>query len=215
MTLLDRVVRWLLPREDHFYELLAVGARCCVAAGEAMGALCAADTAARDAALQRIVDVEHEADSAVRAVYDALSRTFVTPIDRSDIYDLASRLEEVVDLLHATAMHVRVHAMSDMPDGALALCEKLTASCREIAAGVEGLRHTRQLDAVHARARAASRLEHEADEIFRSHVARLFREERDAIRLIQHREFLEGLERAIDACDHVGGVLTAIVIKNG
>ncbi len=215
MTLLDRVVRWLLPREEHFFDLLSVGAKCTIAAAEAMELLCAAEIGDRKAAIQRLIDVEHEADGAVRAVYDALGRTFVTPIDREDIYVLASRLEEVVDIIHATALQVQVHAMDDMPDGASALAGKLTSSCREITAAVLKLRGLRDLDQVAAHSRAASQLEHEADEIFRAQVARLFREESNAIRLIQHREFLEGLEKAMDACDHVGGSLTSIVVKNG
>ncbi len=58
------------------------------------------------------------------------------------------------------------------------------------------------------------RLESEGDRIYRTQLAAMFRTETDAIRLIKHKEFLEGLERALDACEDVGGALRTIVIKN-
>jgi uncharacterized protein len=214
MTLVDRIVRTFLPREVHFFDMLEQSAGHAVAATDLLAALVRADGAARAELMQRIRDVEHAADASVHAVYDALNRTFVTPLDRSDIYDLATKLEDVVDLVHATGMQIHVHAITDMPEGSVALADLVQAAAKEAQAAVALLRHASRLGEIRKHCQALSKYEHDGDEVYRKQVGLLFRNEANAVRLIQHKEFLEGLERTLDACDHTGGALTAIVIKH-
>src|SRR5690606_9240722 len=177
--------------------------------------LCEADAASRDALVLEMRDVEHAADAVIHEVYNALNRTFVTPIDRSDIYQVATHLEDIVDLNHATAMQLEVHAMDVLPLGSVDLARLVVAASEEALLAVTKLRGLKALDEIGAHCKQMSRLEHDGDEIYRQQMARLFREEKDAIRLIQHKEFLEGLERILDAVDHTGSALLAVVIKNG
>ncbi len=215
MTFLDRAVKLLLPREVQFFDLLERGAACARDSGAAMLALCEAKSGPeREGRLKVLRDVEHAADAVIHETYDALNRTFVTPLDRSDIYALATELEEIVDLNHATAMQLIVHAMEDVPEGAVPLARLIAESTGEVAKAVVLLRTLKRLDEVQQHTRELSRLEHEGDEIFRNRVGALFRTEKNAVLLIQHKEFLEGLERTLDACDHVGTALKTIVIKN-
>lgn len=215
MTALDRLVKVILPREEVFFDLLERGAACARDSGVVLRELCeAASTDERQHRLARLREVEHAADAVIRETYDQLDRTFITPIDRSDIYTLATELEEVVDLNHATAMQLVVHAMEDVPLGSAELAALIEKATDVVAQAVRRLRNLRELAHVQAHCRQLSALEHEGDEIFRARVGALFREEKNAVRLIQHKEFLEGLERALDACDHVGTALTTIVIKN-
>lgn len=213
--LIDRLVKMLLPREDHFFDLLEKGAAVTVKAGKLLSELCAAEDAGNRAAMvKKISDVEHESDEIIHEVYDALNRTFVTPIDRSDIYSLATHLEDVVDLVHATAMQLRVHAMEDLPEGASELAQLIAAATHEAQSAVVLLRNLKNLQEIRSHCTQLSKLEHDGDEIYRSRVGELFRSEKNAVRLIQHKEFLEGLERTLDACDHAGHALSGIVIKN-
>src|SRR3990170_2472028 len=215
MTMLDRAVKFLLPREAGFFDLLERGASCARDSGAAMLALCEAKAGTdREQKLKVLRDIEHAADAVIHETYDALNRTFVTPLDRSDIYALATQLEEIVDLNHATAMQLIVHAMEDVPEGSIPLARLIAESTREVADAVVLLRTLRRLDEVQQHTRQMSKLEHDGDEIFRNRVGELFRTEKNAVALIQHKEFLEGLERTLDACDHVGTALKTIVIKN-
>jgi hypothetical protein len=215
MPFIDRLVKTLLPKEEHFFDLLEKGADVAVRAGAVMKSVCSADAAVRKEAIEQIRDIEHEADGVIHEVYDALNRTFVTPIDRSDIYALATQLEDVVDLCHATAMQIVTHAMEDIPEGALELADLIAAAATEARAAVGELRTLKNLEEVRRRCTQMSKFEHEGDEIFRKRIGALFKNEKNAVHLIQHKEFLEGLEAALDACDHTGKALTAIVIKNG
>jgi uncharacterized protein len=214
MTLVDRMVRFLLPKEIHFFEMLERSAQLAVEATTLLEEIVTAPPDGRSAVMQRIRDVEHASDANVHAVYDALNRTFVTPIDRSDIYALASKLEDVVDRVHATALQLSVHAMTDTPAGSIELATLSKQAATEAHTAVSLLRNASKLEGIRGHCQQMSKLEHDGDEVFRKQVGLLFANESNAVRLIQHKEFLEGLERTLDACDHTGGTLTAIVIKH-
>lgn len=213
---IDRAVKWLLPREEHFFDLLERGAECSLRSSTLLMECCEARTAAeRIGFVDRMTDVEHDADRVIHDVYDALNKTFVTPLDRSDIYALATDLENITDRVHSTVMQIAVHAMEEVPPSSTEIASKIKLACDEIQAGVKLLRGMKQLDQIRVRCKAVNQLEHDGDQIFRAAVGEMFKNEKDAIRLLKHKEFLEGLENALDACDDVANALEALVIKNG
>ena len=211
----DRVVKWLLPREDHFYDLLERGANCVKDCADLLVSCCTtADYDARLKVVEQMRDVEHVADRVIFEVYEALNKTFVTPIDRSDIYELATDLEDIVDDIYAIALQIVLHSLDDLPEGSADLSRIIQEACNEIQFGVQELRNMKQLVRVRERCKNINRLEHDGDQIYRLRTAELFRSEKDAIRLLKHKEFLEGLERTLDACDDMANALETIVIKN-
>jgi uncharacterized protein len=212
---IDRAVRWLLPREEHFFDLLEHGAVRALEISALLVDCCAArNQTDREAIVERIHQVEHEADRVIADVYEALNRTFVTPLDRSDIYALAVSLEEVADAVFATALQFVVHAMEDFPEGSHELAALILQSCEAIQGAVSDLRNMKNAADIQQRCEMLDRLESEGDRLYRAQLAAMFRTETDAIRLIKHKEFLEGLERTLDACEDVGGALRTVVIKN-
>lgn len=212
---LDRAVKWLLPREDHFFDLLERGAACAKKSSELLVECCSAeDETARAEIVERASDEEHVADRVIAEVYEALNKTFVTPLDRSDIYKLATDLENITDAVTATMMQLRVHAMDEIPKGSVDLAEKVNQACVEIQAAVKLLRKMRELDEVRAHCRKVTQLEHDGDQVFRQHIGDMFKHEKDAVKLLKNKEFLEGLERTLDACDDVANALETLVIKH-
>jgi len=198
---LDRVIKSLLPREEHFFDLLERGADCALQSANVLSECCSARSASERQAL-------------IRDVYDALNKTFVTPLDRSDIYALATDLENVSDRVHSTMMRVVVHAMEDLPPASQELAAKILEGCSEIHSAVKLLRGMKRVADINRHCKAIAKLEHDGDQIFRSAIVDLFNTEKDAIHLIKHKEFLEGLENTLDACDDVANALEALVIKN-
>jgi len=212
---LDRAVKWLLPREEHFFDLLEKGAHCAAEAGKLLEQCCSAhSTEARQEFVVKLRDVEHQADKVIMEVYEALNKTFVTPLDRSDIYALATELENVVDRINATASQSYVHAMEDLPGGAEELAKCIRQATEEMHGAVALLRHLRELHEITKRCEGIHKLEHDGDMVFRGRIADMFKNEKDAIRLIKHKEFLEGMEYTLDVCDDVANALENVVIKN-
>ncbi|MBI5496764.1 MAG: DUF47 family protein [Deltaproteobacteria bacterium] len=212
---LDRAIKWLLPREDHFYDLLEKGVACTVGAGEILIDCCRASTEPERAALiQKLRDAEHAADRVILEVYEALNRTFVTPLDRSDIYALATELENVVDRMNSTGSQFNVHALAELPEGAMELATFIQRATGHMEGAVKELRQLRNLKSITDQCNAIHKLESDGDRVFRERMQALYRNEKDAIRLIKHKEFLEELEYTLDVCADVANALENVVIKN-
>jgi uncharacterized protein len=211
----DRVVKWLLPREEHFFDLLERGANCAHECASLLVVCCEQETYAdRKTTVEKMRDVEHEADRIIAEVNEALNKTFVTPLDRSDIYALATELEGICDDIFATVLQIVVHAMEDLPAGSRELSALVKDACESIQTAVGNLRGMKNPDEIRSRCRRINRLESEGDQIFRARLGEMFKTETNAITLLKHKEFLEGLEQALDVCDDVGNALETIVIKN-
>lgn len=216
MNALQSMIRWFLPEEDKFYDYLDEATQASLLCAELFVQLTRAN--GRDAQLvlvERIREGEHEGDRAMKRMADALDATFVTPIDREDLYNLTRTIENVSDFIAATANHLTVHQMDVLPEGSKELADILLKAATQVKAAVADLRDRRNVDRIRAACQSIHYLEHEADVIFRLRLGDLFANQRDAIQLIKHKEFLEGLEDAVDRCASVGSVLEAIVIKNG
>ena len=216
MNALQRIIKMLLPQEGRFFDYVNDAA---VAAEEAARLFVDLSNApGREGRLvleERIREAEHEGDKAKKDMADALDATFVTPIDREDLFHLVGVLENISDFISATANHLTVHQMDSLPEGTKelsAILFKATTQCRE-AAGL--MREGTNSDKIRALAQSVHYLEHEGDVIFRLRLGDLFAREKDAIQLIKHKEFLEGLEDSIDRCASAATVLEAIVIKYG
>jgi predicted phosphate transport protein (TIGR00153 family) len=212
---LDRAIKWLLPREDHFFELLARGAQCAKSAS-ALLVECVQDAnpVSREETIKKLKEVEHDADRVIIEVYKELNRTFVTPIDRSDIYNLASELESMTDVVYSTALQISVHAMEDLPAGSVEIATLIQKASGEVYDAVSKIQKKNSHLEIRKHCKSIKSLEDEGDRIFRTRIAEMFKSESDAIRLLKHKEFLEGLERSLDLCDDVSNALSTIVIKN-
>lgn len=213
---IDRAIRWLLPRDDRFFSMLLHGADCALRSSKLLCECCRApDTAAREEIVAQLKAVEDEADRVIVEVYKELNRTFVTPIDRSDIYALGTALERITDDIFGTALQIIVHAMDDLPTGSQEMALLVEKATVELQAAVAALQPSKNNHlAIRRHCKMVNTIENEGDEIFRSQLALMFKNETNAIRLLKHKEFLEGLERTLDTCDDVSNVLATIVIKN-
>jgi len=212
---LDRAIKWLLPREEHFFDLLSKGARCASETGNLL-VDCVSDTdpASRERTIARIKEVEREADLIIAEVYKELNRTFVTPIDRSDIYNLGSELESITDEVCSTALQIPIHAIDELPQGSLEFAKLIQSATQEIVEAVGQIRSKHGHLEIRKHCKTIKSYEDQGDQVFREQMARMFKNETNAIKLLKHKEFLEGLERTLDLCDDVGNALSTIVIKN-
>ncbi len=206
------VIRFLLPREEIFYDFLE---RQAVVAHK--GALSLASfkdgdvTRVRDA-VQRL---EHEGDKIVHEMEEALARTFVTPIDREDLQKLSSELDDVLDLTNGTVRAAALYGVNRATEPMMKLIEVLIRCTEVLEATIPNLRKHRYKEIVDS-ARAIRKLEKEGDAIFRSAVSALFHDDAiDAKQLLREKEVLEDLENAIDVCNNVADTLTNFAVKHG
>jgi uncharacterized protein Yka (UPF0111/DUF47 family) len=211
----DRAVKWLLPREEHFFDLLERAADCARESGAMLVELLdQPNTLERRAVVDRLQNSTKRAGQVITEVFDGLNRTFVTPLDRSDIYDLTNALERCADVICSAGLQLVVHDIEDLPQGTRELAALIDEACKILPTAVDKLRGRRQLHEIGRQSKRLKELEMEGDDLLRHHLGEMFRSEKDAIRLIKHKELLEGLEQILDDCERVGRVLETIVIKN-
>jgi predicted phosphate transport protein (TIGR00153 family) len=158
-----------------------------------------------------IVDAEQEGDRITHSIIKRLNSTFVTPIDREDIYGLATQMDDIVDFTEEAADFLGLYKIEAPMEQATALTKVLVAACEQLAAGLEHLPDFKDLDKYWIE---IHRLENEGDRISRDAVASLFSNGIDPMIVIRWKDMFAVLENAIDATETAAQILEGIVIKN-
>jgi len=159
----------------------------------------------------RIKDIEHRCDGQIHELVKTLHRTFITPIDREDIHDLAARMDDLVDLIDAAASRAVLFGVGgEIPDAA-DLARIIHGQAVEIQQAVP---HLRDAKTVLRHCARINQLEKDGDRLYREAMARIFDSGRDPIFVIKAKEIIETLEAATDAGEDIAIVLERIILKN-
>jgi hypothetical protein len=158
--------------------------------------------------------LEHQTDLLVHSVMSHLHKTFITPIEREDIHQLAVRLDDILDLAEAASSRIDLYRPCDVPNEAKELSHVLLASVKLVKEMVGLLPNLKNTVRIMELTVEINRLEDQADYIRRSTLARLFREEKDPFELIKWKDILEYIERATDRCEDVADITEGIVLEN-
>ena len=198
------------PKEREFFDLFEeAGANIVRAAGLLERML---DEWPDHGALGReVVICEQEGDRITHDIIQRLNQTFVTPIDREDIYELASALDDVVDFTEEVADYLGLYKIEAPMEQAQDLARVLHAAARQIAEAMPRLRGFRDISHYTVE---LNRLENDGDRIVREAIASLFDTGIDPMVVIRWKDIFERLEEAIDATERVANILEGIVIKN-
>ena len=161
--------------------------------------------------LREITDCEHEGDRITQQIKQRLNSTFVTPIDREDIFELASALDDIVDFVEETADYMALYRIEAPMEQAQTLAAILRQAAGAIAEAIPRLRTFRD---IHHFTVEVERLEDEGDRVVREAIASLFESGIDPMMVIRWKDIFERLEDAIDATEKTANILEGIVIKN-
>jgi predicted phosphate transport protein (TIGR00153 family) len=172
------------------------------------------DPTALESKAERVKQIEHECDEITHAVVSALHKTFITPIDRNDIYRLITKMDDIMDLVEAAAERMALYDMPTMTKEAVELARCLVSSAERVALAVGGIRDLNKPAPILEHCIEINRLENVADNILRTALAKLFREEKDPISVIKWKEIYETLEAATDRCEDVANVIEGVVLEN-
>lgn len=202
--------RLFAPREREFFDLFEeAGSNIVRAAGMLETML---DKWPDHGELARdVVVCEQEGDRITHAIIQRLNQTFVTPIDREDIYNLASALDNIVDLIEEVADFLGLYRIEAPMAQAQEQARILHHASREVAAAIPRLRTFRDMS--HHMVEI-NRLENDGDRVVREALASLFERGIDPMMVIRWKDIFERLEDAIDATERAANILEGVVIKN-
>ena len=200
----------LLPRDRTFFDLFIEAGHNTVNAARLLDEMMG--TWPDDTGISReILDAEQEGDRITHDIVKRLNSTFVTPIDREDIYGLATQMDDIVDYTEEAADLLGLYKIEAPMEQAQALTKVLVGACEQLAEGLERLPDFKDLDRYWIE---IHRLENEGDRISRDAVASLFSNGIDPMVVIRWKDMFAVLENAIDATETAAQIIEGIVIKN-
>ena len=202
--------QFLAPNEREYFELFEQAGANIVRAAELLEELLATYPDHRELA-DTIRDCEHEGDRIVHDTIQRLNHTFVTPLDREDIHELASAFDDIVDYTDEVADYLGVYKIEAPMEQAQQLAVVLAQAARQVA---EALGHLRGFKDITRYTVEVHRLENEGDRIVRDAVGSLFEGGIDPMVVIRWKDIYERLESAIDATERAAYIIEGIVIKN-
>jgi predicted phosphate transport protein (TIGR00153 family) len=200
----------LIPKEVRFFDYFEQQSEQIIKAGTLLSELVHNFADARAKAFA-IKEVEHAGDQITHEMFRRLNTTFITPLDREDIHDLATRLDDVLDFIEAVAERLVIYRIKEPTSACRALAELIVA---QIAAMDRCIRCLRTMDpGFHEHSVEVNRLENRADSLLRETLAAMFEEQPDPIEVIKWKEIYETLEAVTDRCEDVANVIEGIILK--
>lgn len=201
----------LIPREEKFYDDFKMMADQIRHGARLLEQMLASDPPLADKA-HEIKEVEHQCDFLTHEIIQRLNKTFVTPIDREDIHELARALDDIMDAIDSAAALIPLYRIDVVRPGARELTRVIVQQADEVRVAVEALeRRTGVLE----RAIEINRLENEADRIHKRAIGELFDTETNPLTVLKWKEILDVLEEATDECEDVANLLENVVVKHG
>src|SRR5688572_8057535 len=203
----------LLPRETSFFDHFEQHGRKTV---EGCRAFLGLAENMPDAHLRskEIKNIEEQCDSITHKVVESLHKTFITPLDRNDIYRLTTKMDDIMDFVEAAAERLSLYEIRTSTKELCDLARVLVTSSERVLEAVTGLRNLKNPQLVLEKCVEINRLENEADALLRGTLAKLFREEKDPIAVIKWKEIYELLETATDRCEDVANIIEGVVLEN-
>jgi uncharacterized protein len=163
--------------------------------------------------VRRIKDLEHAADKVTSQCIEALQKTFITPIERTDIHQLIKRLDDIIDIINGASYRILLYELREMRPEARELAHILVRSAVEIEGALKALRNLKNVQILKERCGAIHELEGQGDEVLRSALSRLIQEDQPMV-FIKWKEIFERLEKAINRCKDVADMIEEIVIAS-
>lgn len=204
----------LIPKEEKFFDNFDELAEKI----EEGGKLFLEMMETQDYSEQRIIkikQVEHEADLITHRTYEKMHTTFLTPLDREDIYDLVNKMDSIMDMMDASAARMYLYKVKTPSKTVIEQARILTASIAKVKLIVHDLRDMKNAKQILSACVVINTLENEGDAILRHAMAELFENEKDVFEVIKWKEIYERIEEAIDVCEDVSNIVEGIVLKNG
>lgn len=202
----------IVPQEGLFFEKLREQAATVHAGAQALSGLMHDYRKVGEKA-RNIKALEHAGDEITHDIYTQLNKSFIVPFDHSDISDLATALDNILDMTNITAKHLAVYEIAKPSDSMVHLSDLLLKQTGELKAAIAALDKPGTFSSASQACVEIHRLENEADEIHTKAVSALFKK-KDAVEIIKQKDILDSLELATDKVERAAVVVSDIIMKH-
>ena len=200
----------ILPKDEKYFERFTELAVRIHEAAKILSRFFEGSTSV-PAVADQVKRLEHECDEISHEILRGIDRTFITPIDREDIHQLAVRLDDVIDLIDGTVRRLSLFKIDKPTPLSQKLAKLIVQTTGEL---VEAVSQLRKQKGVMERCIRIKQLENEGDVVYHDAIATLFAAELPAIDVIKWKDVYDNMERGIDSCVAVAHVLESVVLKH-
>lgn len=203
----------LKPKEDKFYDFFIDYAHIINKSAEKFN-MFMYDLSDVDSKYMGIKELEHEGDKKLHEILEQLNRTFLTPIDREDIYMIAKQMDDIIDTIETTASRIVMFNLQETTDKAQRIGAMIVDTTKKIISLMEELKQMKTSKKLPEIIIEINRVEEEGDAAFRKAVKELFISDLKVIDVIKWKEIYEYLEKTLNACEDVANTVEGVVMKN-
>lgn len=163
---------------------------------------------------KKVKEQEHKGDEITNTIFDELNFTFITPFDREDIHNLATKLDDVMDYINSAAKRIYLYKPKEIPVAAkemVLLLQEAAAQMEKAVDELAVLKKSRKRVAEYCR--ELHIIENKADDVYEHFLLELFENQKDGVELIKEKEIMYELEKATDVTEGVGKIIRTIIVK--
>jgi predicted phosphate transport protein (TIGR00153 family) len=164
--------------------------------------------------ITKLKELEHEADVITHRTYEKMHKSFLTPLDREDIYDLVNKMDSILDMIEASAARMNLYKVKKPTKVIIDQAKILNKAISKVKLIVYAMRDMKNSKMIIDACVEINTLENEGDIVLRTAMVDLFENEKDAIELIKWKEIFERIEESLDVCEDVSNIIEGIVLKH-
>ncbi|MGZ3648833.1 MAG: DUF47 domain-containing protein [Syntrophales bacterium] len=164
--------------------------------------------------ITKLKELEHEADVITHRTYEKMHKSFLTPLDREDIYALVNKMDSILDMIEASAARMSLYKVKKPTKVIIDQAKILNEAISKVKLIVYAMRDMKNSKMIIDACVEINTLENEGDIVLRTAMVDLFENEKDAIELIKWKEIFERIEEALDVCEDVSNIIEGIVLKH-
>jgi predicted phosphate transport protein (TIGR00153 family) len=203
----------LIPREGRFFEYFNEHAEQLVLGATELKALMS-DISELQIRARNIESIENKADQITHQTMQLLHQTFITPLDRDEIHQLITKMDDILDLMEDASQCMFLYDIRAVSDEAKKLADICLSCTEKVKAAVKHLSNMENAESILNLCTEIDQLETVADQVMRTAMAKLFREEPDTRQLFKMKEIYQLLEAVTDRCEDVANIIEGIVLEN-
>jgi predicted phosphate transport protein (TIGR00153 family) len=210
----NSIFQFLIPKDKKFFPLFEEASKNLILIATELHEAVNAPLKERENIFQKMTDLESKIEDITRQTNLELSRNFITPFDREDIYLLITAIDTVAGNLNGAASRMKLYQVDKITKSIRKLTEINLEACQNIDIAVKELRNFRNIKNITDACARINKLENKSDNVYDKAVSELFENETDAKNIIKYKEVLSVLESATDKCKNAASVLESIAVKH-
>ncbi|MEG6571244.1 DUF47 family protein [[Clostridium] cellulosi] len=167
-----------------------------------------------DEKIGAIEKLEHSCDRTIHDIIEHLNRSFITPIDREDIFLIAKTLDDIIDNIEATAQALKLFMITRIRPQTVEMARLVTQCTRVLAEVVGELKVMKTSKTLQPKIIEVNNIENQGDETYNRIIQELFAKEQNPVEIIKWKEIIESMESTLDTCESIANMIEGIVSKN-